>query len=40
MVAQGLFRQDLLFRLNLLQLDLPPLRRRKTDIPPLAEHLY
>jgi DNA-binding NtrC family response regulator len=38
LVAQGLFRQDLLFRLNLLQLNLPPLRRRKTDIPPLAEH--
>ncbi len=38
LVAQGLFRQDLLFRLNLLQLNLPPLRRRKTDIQPIAEH--
>ncbi len=38
LVAQGLFRQDLLFRLNLLHLDLPPLRRRKDDIQPLAEH--
>jgi len=38
LVAEGLFRQDLLFRLNLLQLNLPPLRLRKTDIPPLTEH--
>jgi DNA-binding NtrC family response regulator len=38
LVTQGLFRQDLLFRLNLLHLDLPPLRKRKIDIPPLAEH--
>ena len=38
LVAQGLFRQDLLFRLNLLHLNLPPLRNRKADIQPLAEH--
>jgi DNA-binding NtrC family response regulator len=38
LVAQGLFRQDLLFRLNLLQLNLPPLRHRKTDVQALAEH--
>jgi len=38
LVAQGLFRQDLLFRLNLLHLTLPPLRNRKADIQPLAEH--
>lgn len=38
LVAQGLFRQDLLFRLNLLHLNLPPLRKRKADIQPLAEH--
>jgi DNA-binding NtrC family response regulator len=38
LVAKGLFRQDLLFRLNLLHLNLPPLRKRKTDIQPLAEH--
>ncbi|MDD5267133.1 MAG: sigma-54 dependent transcriptional regulator [Methylococcales bacterium] len=38
LVAQGLFRQDLLFRLNLLHLNLPPLRKRKPDIQPLAEH--
>jgi len=38
LVAQGLFRQDLLFRLNLLYLNLPPLRNRKVDIQSLAEH--
>ena len=38
LVAQGLFRQDLFFRLNLLHLNLPPLRNRKVDIQPLAEH--
>lgn len=38
LVAQGLFRQDLLFRLNLLHLNLSPLRHRKADINPLAEH--
>ena len=38
LVAQGLFRQDLLYRLNLLHLNLPPLRNRKIDIQPLAEH--
>ena len=38
LVAQGLFRQDLLFRLNLLHLNLPPLRNRKVDIQPLAEY--
>jgi DNA-binding NtrC family response regulator len=38
LVAQGLFRQDLLFRLNLLHLNLPPLRNRKDDILLLAEH--
>ena len=38
LVAQGLFRQDLLFRLNLLHLNLPPLRKRKSDIQPLAEY--
>ncbi len=38
LVAKGLFRQDLLFRLNLLHLNLPPLRNRKGDIQSLAEH--
>jgi DNA-binding NtrC family response regulator len=37
-VAQGRFRQDLLFRLNTVEIHLPALRDRCEDIPPLAEH--
>jgi DNA-binding NtrC family response regulator len=37
-VAAGRFRQDLLFRLNTIEIAIPPLRERPEDILPLAEH--
>ena len=37
-VAGGRFRQDLLFRLNTIEIRLPPLRDRREDIPLLAAH--
>jgi DNA-binding NtrC family response regulator len=37
-VAPGKFRQDLMFRLNTVEIHLPPLRDRREDIAPLAEH--
>ncbi len=38
MVGRGTFRQDLFYRLNTLQLQLPPLRHRREDIKELAEY--
>jgi propionate catabolism operon transcriptional regulator len=39
-VAEGLFREDLLFRLNILRIDVAPLRDRMQDVPVIADVLY
>jgi DNA-binding NtrC family response regulator len=38
MVAAGTFRQDLYYRINVVKIEVPPLRERLSDIQPLAEH--
>ncbi len=38
LIAEGEFREDLYYRLNTIEIDLPPLRHRLSDIPILAQH--
>lgn len=38
LIEKGLFRSDLFYRINVVPINIPPLRERRDDIPPLAEH--
>ena len=38
LIAQGAFREDLFYRLNVIPIEVPPLRIRKEDVPALVEH--
>jgi len=38
MIASGTFREDLYYRLNVVTIEIPPLRKRRDDIPATIEH--
>ncbi len=40
MVTQGTFREDLFYRLNVIRIDVPPLRQHKEDLPQLIDHFF
>lgn len=40
MIEEGIFRRDLFYRLNIVGLEIPPLRERLSDIPLLLSYFY